>query len=57
MFATRHTYPLRKLIFLKQNTIYQYDPVLETFFLREETLLDGKGSFGMVLVDENSLNC
>ena len=39
------------------DTIYQYDPVTEDWVLRDETLLGARGSFGMVLVDENSLNC
>ena len=40
-----------------QTTIYQYDPVAEGWILREEALQGARGSFGMVLVDENSLNC
>ena len=42
---------------MKQTTIYQYDPVAEDWVLRNETLMGARGSFGMVLVDENSLNC
>ena len=45
------------LIFFVQNTIYQYDQYSEDWVLRDESLLLGRGTFGMVLVGQDSVNC